>query len=115
MTKEQFNKAKEFRDEIAKYDVIIQKIKAGITTKSRIDEIAKTKKGREHNERWTLMKFFTLKFRERKIALIPHYEFAQGIEMDAEPELVELIIDYLEKKKAVYEKEFERIGGAEHG
>ena len=35
--------------------------------------------------------------------------------MDAEPELVELIIDYLEKKKAVYEKEFERIGGAEHG
>lgn len=115
MTREQFDKATALDAEIQKYDDLIRKIKAGIKAKNRKDEVAKTVGESGHKEQWTLMKFFTLKFRERKIALIPHYEFAQGIEMDAEPELVELIIDYLEKKKAVYEKEFERIGGAEHG
>lgn len=115
MTREQFDKATTLDAEIQKYDDLIRKIKAGIKAKNRKDEVAKTVGESGHNERWTLINFFTLKFRERKIALIPHYEFAQGIEMEAEPELVELIIDYLEKKKAVYIKEFERIGGAEHG
>ena len=31
--------------------------------------------------------------------------------MDAEPELIAVIIDYLEKKKKAYEAEFEKIGG----
>lgn len=115
MTRDQFDKATALNEKIQKYDDLIRRIKAGIKAKNRKDEVAKTVGESGHNEHWTLMKFFTLKFRERKIALIPHYEFAQGIEMDAEPELVELIIGYLEKKKAVYEKEFERIGGAEHG
>ena len=31
--------------------------------------------------------------------------------MDAEPELITVIIDYLEKKKKAYEAELEKIGG----
>lgn len=31
--------------------------------------------------------------------------------MDADPELIAVIIDYLKKKKTAYEAEFERIGG----
>lgn len=33
--------------------------------------------------------------------------------MDADAELIKVIIDYLERKKKECEKEFERIGGIE--
>ena len=33
--------------------------------------------------------------------------------MDADPELIAVIIDYLEKKKKAYEAEFEKTGGGD--
>lgn len=66
-----------------------------------------------HHEKWTLLRFFRLTFKGKKVIATPHYEFAQGIEMDADAELIKVIIDYLEKKKKVCEMEFEQIGGEE--
>ena len=68
------------------------------------------KRSDDHNARWQLLRFFRLRFEKQKVIAIPHYEFAQGIELDADPELIAVIIDYLEKKKKAYEAEFERIG-----
>lgn len=45
------------------------------------------------------------------MVVMPHYEFAHGIEVDADPELIELIIDYFEKKKNHYKQQLSEIGG----
>lgn len=45
------------------------------------------------------------------MVVMPHYEFAHGIETDADPELIELIIDYFEKKKDHYKQQLSEIGG----
>ena len=114
MTKEQYDKATEINEEIQKYGDLIAKIKQGLSTKKVGDSIAKgklKKNGGDHNARWQLLRFFILRFRKEKVIVVPHYEFAQGIEMDAEPELIAVILDYLDKKKKAYEAEFEKIGG----
>ena len=113
MTKEQYDKATEINKEIQKYGDLIAKIKQGLSTKKVGDSIAKgklKKDGGDHNARWQLLRFFQLRLEKEKVIVMPHYEFARGIEMDAEPELIAVIIDYLEKKKKAYEAEFERIG-----
>lgn len=115
MTREQFERARELDKEIQKYADLIGRIRVGISFKKREDEKAEKelKRGNynPHNEKWTLSKFFTLKFKEQKVVAIPHYEFAQGIEMDADAELINIIIDYSERKKKECEEEFEQIGG----
>lgn len=114
MTKEQYDKATKINEEIQKYGDLIAKIKQGLSTKKVGDSIAKgklKKNGGDHNARWQLLRFFILRFRKEKVIVVPHYEFAQGIEMDAEPELIAVILDYLDKKKKAYEAEFEKIGG----
>lgn len=45
------------------------------------------------------------------MVVMPHYEFAHGIEVDADPELIELIIDYFEKKKDHCKQQLSEIGG----
>lgn len=114
MTKEQYNKATEINKEIQKYGDLIAKIKQGLSTKKVGDSIAKgklKKDGGDHNARWQLLRFFQLRLEKEKVIVMPHYEFARGIEIDAEPELIAVILDYLEKKKKAYEAEFEKIGG----
>ncbi|NBH32357.1 hypothetical protein D3Z58_01995 [Clostridiaceae bacterium] len=114
MTKEQYDKATEINKEIQKYTDLLNSIKGGRCTKIIKDRAAKKtleKRGDDHNARWQLLRFFRLRLEKQKVIVIPHYEFAQGIEMDADPELIAVIIDYLEKKKKAYEAEFERIGG----
>lgn len=114
MTKEQYDKATEINKEIQKYTDLLNSIKGGRCTKIIKDRVAKKtleKRGDDHNARWQLLRFFRLRLEKQKVIVIPHYEFAQGIEMDADPELIAVIIDYLEKKKKAYEAEFERIGG----
>lgn len=117
MTKEQFERARELDKEIQKYADLIGRIRVGISFKKKEDEKAEKelKRGKHnpHHEKWTLSRFFTLKFKEQKVIAIPHYEFAQGIEMDADAELINIIIGYLERKKKECEEEFERIGGNE--
>jgi hypothetical protein len=114
VTKEQYDKATEINKEIQKYTDLLNSIKGGRCTKIIKDRAAKKtleKRGDDHNARWQLLRFFRLRLEKQKVIVIPHYEFAQGIEMDADPELIAVIIDYLEKKKKAYEAEFERIGG----
>ena len=114
MTKEQFDKATELNQEIQKYTDLIIKIKDGRYTKIKMDKAAKEDLGKrsdDHDARWQLLRFFQLRLEKQKVIVMPHYEFARGIEMDAEPELIAVIIDYLEKKKKTYEAEFEKIGG----
>lgn len=114
MTREQFERARELDKEIQKYADLIGRIRLGISVKRKEDEKAgkELKRGNHnpHNEEWTLSKFFTLRFKEKKVVAMPHYEFAQGIEMDADAELIKIIIDYLERKKKECEVEFESIG-----
>jgi len=114
VTKEQYDKATETNKEIQKYEDLLARIKQGLSTKKVGDSIAKgklKKNGGDHNARWQLLRFFQLRLEKEKVIVMPHYEFARGIEMDAEPELIAVIIDYLEKKKKAYEAEFEKIGG----
>lgn len=114
MTKEQYDKATEINKEIQKYADLLNSIKDGRYTKTIKDRVAKKtleKRSDDHNARWQLLRFFRLRFEKQKVIAIPHYEFAQGIEMDADPELIAVIIDYLEKKKKSCEAEFEKIGG----
>lgn len=117
MTREQFERARELDKEIQKYADLIGRIRAGILIKENKDEKAEKELKREnhnpHHEKWTISRFFTLRFKEKKVVVMPHYEFAQGIEMDADAELIKVILDYLERKRKECEEEFERIGGAE--
>lgn len=114
MTKEQYNKATEINKEIQKYADLLTEIKYGLSTKKVKDTVAKKKLKEgsdDHNTRWQLLRFFRLRLEKEEVIVVPHYEFARGIEMDADPELIAVIIDYLEKKKKAYEAEFEQIGG----
>ena len=114
MTKKQYDKATEINKEIQKYADLLAEIKYGLSTKKVKDAVAKKKLKEgsgDHNEKWQLLRFFQLRLEKEKAIVMPHYEFARGIEMDAEPELIAVIIDYLEKKKKAYEAEFEKIGG----
>lgn len=114
MTREQFNRATELDKDIQKYANLIGRIRLGISVKRKEDEKAEKelKRGSHnpHHEKWTLLRFFRLTFKGKKVIAMPHYEFAQGIEMDADAELIKTIIDYLEKKKKECEVEFESIG-----
>lgn len=116
MTREEYERATELNEEIEKYNKTIISIKSGLSMKKREDENARNriknyKTISNHREEWTISKFFGIFFHDRKIRLLPHYEFAHGIDIDAEPELIDLILDYLQKKKDALEKEFEQIGG----
>lgn len=115
MTREQFERARELDKDIQKYADLIGRIRAGILIKENKDEKAEKelKRGNHnpHHEKWTLLRFFRLTFKGKKVIAMPHYEFAQGIEMDADAELIKVILDYLERKKKECEEEFERIGG----
>lgn len=115
MTREQFERARELDENIQRHEALLGKIKAGISMKKKENEKAEKelKRGNHnpHHEKWTLSRFFTLRLKEKKVVVMPHYEFAQGIEMDADAELINIIIDYLEKKKKECEEEFEQIGG----
>ena len=114
MTKEQYDKATEINKEIQKYTDLLNSIKGGRCTKIIKDRAAKKtleKRSYDHNARWQLLRFFQLRLEKEKVIVMPHYEFARGIEIDAEPELIAVILDYLEKKKKAYEAEFEKIGG----
>ena len=87
MTKEQYDKATEINKEIQKYGDLIARIKQGLSTKKVGDSIAKgklKKDGGDHNAGWQLLRFFQLRLEKEKVIVMPHYEFARGIEIDAE-------------------------------
>lgn len=114
MTREQFEKAKELREKIKKYEDKIGAIRYGLRMKEVAnlrarENIERYKNENNHTEKWCLSKFFELHFEKQKVVVVPHYEFATGVEIEADCELVNVILDYLEGKKATLEKEFEQI------
>lgn len=115
MTREQFDRATELNQKIQKYSDLIGRIRLGISVKRKEDEKAEKGLMQEnqdlHHEKWTLLRFFRLTLTGKKVIAMPHYEFGQGIEMDADAELIGIIIEYLERKKKECEEEFEQIGG----
>lgn len=114
MTREQFERAEKLDKEIQKYADLIDRIRLGCSVKAKKNEKAREelkRRGHDSKSEWTLSRFFRLTLEGRKVVVIPRYEFAQGIEMDADSELIETIIDYLEKKKKACEEKFAQIGG----
>ena len=92
---------------------MLTEIKYGLSTKKVKDAIAKQKRKEATAimPSGSLSGFFRLRIEKQRVIVVPHYGFAHGIEMDAEPELIAVILDYSEKKKKAYEAEFEKIGG----
>lgn len=86
MTIEEFEQASEIYRKYDEIEDIIERIKEAREEKLQIDE-------------------------RTRMVVMPHYEFAHGIEVDADPELIELIIDYFEKKKDHYKQQLSEIGG----
>lgn len=116
MTKEQFTKAEELNAKIKIYKNKIDAIINNRRIKKYKDTEAKhllenRRSSNNFHEEWTISKFFTLIFDKRQVKVLAHYEFAEAIELDADEELIDLILDYLRTKKEVLEKEFEQIGG----
>ena len=116
MTRDQFDRAAELDTKIQKYSNLISEIRNGISSKEYAGKCAKEafeKKPDYYCQSkvgWLSSHFFILRLKKKKVALMPHYEFAREIEMDADPELIEMILGYLEDKKSACEKEFEQIG-----
>lgn len=116
MTREQFEKAEELNAKIEVYknkiDAIVYRRHMKICKDREAKRILENNTSRNnHHEEWTISKFFTLIFKKRKVKVLAHYEFAEAIELDADAELIDLILDYLRNKKEALEKEFEQIGG----
>lgn len=110
MTIEEFEQASEIYRKYDEIEDIIERIKEAREEKLVIDE--RTKKDRDdHKKWWQKLRFFSLRFKGTRMMVMPHYEFAHGIEVDADPELIELIIDYFEKKKDHYKQQLSEIGG----
>lgn len=110
MTIKEFEKAREIYRKYKDTENIIESINKGLEKKILVDKSTE-KEGSDHQKWWQKLRFFELIFRKDKIVVVPHYEFANGIEVDADLELVELIIDYLEKKKDKYKQQMSEIGG----
>ena len=104
MTIEEFEQASEIYRKYDEIEDIIERIKEAREEKLVIDERTK-KDGDNHKKWWQKLRFFSLRFKGTRMVVMPHYEFAHGIEVDADPELIELIIDYFEKKKDHYKQQ----------
>lgn len=117
MTQEQFEKAKELSQKKEQYANYVCDIKCAVNNKAYKDkEAAKNLKRypHDHNEKWTLARFFSVLFynnHEDKavIGVRPHWELARPIELEADPELIDLIQKYYENKVAEIEKQIEAI------
>lgn len=110
VTIEEFEQASEIYRKYDEIEDIIERIKEAREEKLVIDERTK-KDGNDHKKWWQKLRFFSLSFKGTRMVVMPHYEFAHGIEVDADPELIELIIDYFEKKKDHYKQQLSEIGG----
>lgn len=120
MKEQQFLQAKELIEKRDHYKKLADQMKYAVNHKNYLDDKARNElnirsSGVHHNERWQLLKFFSLRLKNKRetnkpvVAALPHWEFAREIEMDAEPELVNLIINWLETKVAELNQQIEDV------
>lgn len=117
MTQEQFEQAKRLIEKRDYYRKLAGDIRCSVDHKVRLDKEEKMKQddGRSYGsmDNWLLSHFakVTLKKKDDKpvVGVLPHYELSRTIEIDAEPELVELIIQWLVDKTKELDNQIECI------
>jgi len=117
MTDEQYKKAQELYKQRDYYKDLAHSVAQALATKAHKDSEAKEslkKWSYDHNAEWTLKEFFRVRLWNRTkraptVGVLPHWEFAREIEIDADEELITLIREWLEKKTAKYEEEIQKL------
>ena len=127
MTDEQFKKAQELYKQRDYYKDLAREVDWARDLKARKDADAKKclfSDPSDHNARWTLQRFFRVRLWNRPlpnedglpsnkkvptIGVLPHWEFAREIEIEADEELISLIHQWLEGKIAKFEKEIQKL------
>ena len=117
MTQEQFEYAKQLIEKRDYYRKLASDIRYSVDHKIRLDKEEKMKQddGRLYGrvDNWLLSHFckVTLKKKDDKtvVGVQPHYELSRTIEIDAELELVELIIKWLVDKTEELNHQIENI------
>lgn len=114
MTQEQFDQAKAL---IEKRDYF--KKLYGDVSHARAEKIFKNIKARKEPDtptnEWLLSRSFTVHLSTDKntskniVGVQPHWEFAHTIDIEADNELLELILDWLLKKTEEYNKKIQEI------
>ena len=127
MTDEQFEKAQELYKQRDYYRDLAREVGYAQKTKARKDADAKKyleKVPYDHSARWTLQRFFRVRLWNRPlpnedglpsnkkaptIGVLPRWEFAREIEIEADEELISLIHQWLEGKTAKFEEEIQKL------
>lgn len=115
MTEEQFNKAKELMERKQYYTNLADAIASAQCKKKEKD-----KRALLHDickDSWLLSKYFTIKLYKReeegedklKVGVLPHWNCARTIEIDAETELIDLIQQWLEQKASDLQNQINEI------
>lgn len=127
MTDEQLKKANELFKKRDYYKDLAYRVGHAQSTKHFVDEKAKEdleKFPDDSKSKWSLTKYFRIRFWNRPklnkdglpsrktkptIGVLPHWELAHEIEIDAEPELIDLIQKWLEDKAAKLDEEIAKL------
>lgn len=119
MTEEQFNKAKELMKHKQYYADLANAIARAQCEKKEKDKHALLHEPRRtiYKDSWLLSKYFTIKLYKReeegedklKVGVLPHWDCARTIEIDAETELIDLIQQWLERKASDLQNQINEI------
>ena len=124
MTEEQFQKASELAQKRDYYKELVEKVEYAKLNKNRLDDNARRKIETQkefggysnlRDEKWQLAKYFRVRFFNREtdgtpaIGVLPHWDFAHEIKFDADPELIDIIHEWMKKKMEEYNKQIEEI------
>ena len=127
MTDDQYKKAQELYKQRDYYKDLARKVADAQETKAYKDADSKKRLKTtpyDSNAKWTLMKYFRVRFWNRPlpnedglpsnkkvptIGVLPHWEFAREIEIDADDELISLIRLWLEDKATKLEEEIQKV------
>ena len=127
MTDEQYNKAQKLYKQRDYYKNLASEVSWACGTKARKDADAKKclfSDPSDHSARWTLQRFFRVRLWNRPlpnedglpsnkkipaIGVLPHWELAREIEIDADEELISLIYEWLKNKSAKLEEEIKKL------
>ena len=116
MTEEQFKKANELIKSRDYYKNILNEIEYSQRKKEQEDINAKKIMASSTNcfkEKWTLSKYFRVRLwnRDRKptIGLLPRFDLAKEIEIDADKELIDMIQNWLKKKVIELNEQIKQI------
>lgn len=126
MTEQDFNKAKALFEQREYYTKLVQDVNYAIWNKNRLDEEAREYIAENHpythKERWTLAEYFKVRFFNKSkndeipqptIGVRPHWDFARDIEIKADPELINLILEWLKEKVKRLDEQIAEVGESE--